>query len=139
MSTKSPSAMLPLTHHPVDRAAGMALARGVHFDVRVGDHHVHSDAPLPTRPLPAINRATLPDLTGQVFGRLTVVGLARDVPKRWVVRCRCSRFELRSTKALRDSDPDRMRCMACERTRQLAEIGEAAARGRNLPGDWSGR
>lgn len=40
------------------------------------------------------------DLTGKVFGSLTVVGLSATAKKKWVVRCECGGYELRNAKSL---------------------------------------
>jgi len=69
--------------------------------------------PLPEAPLPSGVR----NLAGLSVGRLTVVRYHRTHPKRgarWLVRCQCGDYEVRSTKALTGSVPvERSMCHAC--------------------------
>ena len=53
------------------------------------------------------------DLTGRRQGRLVVVGLARDTRKRWVVRCDCGTFTLRTAKAIQNPANAEDRCEHC--------------------------
>ncbi len=108
-----------VTSTPVNKAA--ALARDGHaaeeWCVPAGKlNTTYSHTPLPThRP-----HGLLPedDLMGRVFGRLTVLGLSKDVKNSWVVRCACGAFETRKAKSLKSAtSPDR--CSACEYTRAL--------------------
>lgn len=104
------------------QAAKDASARGTSFKPAkdlYGDHHQHSHAPFKTKPI-----KTGIDLTGHVWGRLTVIGLA-DLPDRkksdksrkaaWVVRCTCGTYEMRTARALRDPKYlSRAMCSECD-------------------------
>jgi hypothetical protein len=96
---------------------------------------VLSPTPLPMRPVPA----QIPDMTGQRCGRLTVIGLAvqraQRGKSRWVCRCVCGYYALRSTKAI--TNPDNQVHERCERCRQVANLQRETERrrlGLNKPG-----
>jgi hypothetical protein len=57
--------------------------------------------------------ATWRDFTGHTIGRFTVIGLSRDDHSRWVVRCSCGQYELRSAKSLRNPNNTGDCCLAC--------------------------
>lgn len=118
---KSPMMELPLTNAPINRQAGMVMARGEHWDWHAPGHHFRSDTPPATRPIPAVCRHNLPDLVGRTIGRLTVVGLARDVNSRWVVRCSCGAYEMRTTRAIRNERNADDRCSECRQVYFLRE------------------
>jgi hypothetical protein len=65
----------------------------------------------------------LPDLTGSNFGKFTVFGLAAKSSHdgaRWVVKCQCGYYELRSTKSVRLARSTDM-CAWCIRTKIIKE------------------
>lgn len=98
---------------PVDRTARRVCSEGIHFSVDPKYlASIRSDTPLPiTTRRPHYDTV---DLTGKVFGRLMVVGLF-DSPRkiRWVVRCVCGSYELRRSRALRVSLPEKLMCSSC--------------------------
>ena len=111
---------------PIDRIALRVMMPGIHYDLPDGTipaHHVHSSTPIPIRRITKQIRACrgFSDLTGHKQGRLTVVGLSAEVSKRWVVRCQCGEYELRSAKSLLNPKNDIDRCYACrhEVTRRI--------------------
>lgn len=102
---------------PINR--GAALARdggGVQFELQLPNHIEHWTAP----PLPERNPSRdLPRLEGTVFGdgmRVVRYHGRRWDGARWLVRCACGDFELRSTKAVRTAQADH-RCAVCSQTR----------------------
>lgn len=103
---------------PVDRIALRVVMPGIHYDIPEGtipDHHMHSSTPLPVRRI--INQIKMSrgfcDLTGRRQGRLTVMGLSSNVNGKWVVRCQCGAYEVRSAKALMNPKNDSDRCWVC--------------------------
>jgi hypothetical protein len=83
-----------------------------------------SMVPLPTRPFPGTVEN---DLTGRTVGRLTVIGYyvvrgsGTGAKGRWVVRCSCGRYEVRSARVIKsphDEDMSRGYCYECDRTVQ---------------------
>lgn len=96
---------------PVDKIAAMTMARGVRFENNVNfDCHKHWEI---CPPLRKIDKTCQLDFTGKVCGRFTVVGLHATIKKRWVVRCSCGNYELRTTRALRNPNNYGDRCLLC--------------------------
>lgn len=77
------------------------------------------DLPLTIRPLSENEKKAAGHLIGMKVGRLTCLGLSADTPKRWVVRCVCGNYLLRSAKAL--NNPNNAHD-ACDHCRHLIEI-----------------
>lgn len=103
---------------PVDRTALRVVMPGIHYDLPDGtipDHHVHSSTPLPIRKITKQMKGCrgFSDLTGHKQGRLTVIGLSMGIGGRWVVRCQCGAYEVRSSKSLMNPKNDSDRCFAC--------------------------
>jgi len=96
---------------PVDKTAAMTMARGVRFENNVNfDCHNHWEACPPTR---NPDKTCHVDLTGETCGRLKVIGLHATIKKRWVVRCSCGDYEIRTTRALRNPNNFGDRCLLC--------------------------
>jgi hypothetical protein len=106
-----------------NRTAANVVKRGTHFEPKVkpAKGRVHADAPLPTKDY---NGPEGSDWTGRRVGRLTVIGSSATVKysktagAAWVVRCDCSKYEIRRTrglKALLANDPAQACCHACYR------------------------
>lgn len=84
---------------------------------------VSSMAPLPMRKFPGPSKD---DLTGKTIGRLLVVGFSvlerkrKDCSSgRWVVRCLCGRYEIRTSKSIKGlhKHPSKNYCChECDRT-----------------------
>lgn len=105
----------------VDRVALRVVMPGIHYDLSdktIPKNWIHSDAPLPVfKDIPKVirNNQSFENLTGLKQGRFTVIGLSSTVKGRWVVRCRCGAFELRTAKALTNQRNSSDRCLACRR------------------------
>lgn len=123
-----------LSSSPANRSAATVTSKGTHYvpDMKIAEHIVHSDAPLPMKPLP--NDPSCVDLRGVKYGRLTVLGMA-DTKRgngsnggAWVVRCACGDYEHRTTRAIRRAHPED-RCKVCDdlvrKRRRLEELGSA--------------
>lgn len=102
---------------PVDSTAAKVMSKGVEYtpDVQLRND---SPVPIPTRPLPE-NMRPGEDLTGIVFGRFTVLGMALGVLGTWVVRCTCGIYTLRRRRAISNPNNNQDRCEAC---RHLASM-----------------
>lgn len=85
---------------PVNATAGRVIARGEHHSYKPDECHLISDVPLPIAHVPGGN-PEFKDLTGTVFGRLTVVGFSATHNRRWVCRCACGNYVLRTSKAVK--------------------------------------
>jgi hypothetical protein len=101
----------------VNTTAARVLAKGTHF---VGDKKIltaDSELPIKTRALPH----NMEDLRGVNFGRMTVIGVAADAKGRWVVKCSCGVYTLRSTKAVKNPANEIDCCEQCRHLRHLKE------------------
>lgn len=93
---------------PGDKVAGRVAARGEHFEWQPESNRIHSADPIAHR-LPNREERIMPqfvDLTGKRTGRLTVLGVAAEMPsngngQRWVVRCVCGAYETRKAKSIK--------------------------------------
>lgn len=105
---------------PLDGTAARVTARsGDHYDPEVNfANHLHSDTPIPTKPIPKNSLYSCADLIGKQFGRMTVIGLAAEQnPKkkaRWVVRCACGAYEIRKAPAIRNPLNTSDCCQKCQ-------------------------
>ncbi|MEY2117100.1 hypothetical protein [Rhodanobacter sp. FW106-PBR-R2A-1-13] len=98
---------------PVNRVAKDVIGGGEHYEhVPKGQSNVDQQHAYPTRELAEIP-VNLRHLLGYRYGRLTVVGLAL-VPSRWVVRCNCGTYSLRTTKAICNPINNIDSCQSCQ-------------------------
>jgi hypothetical protein len=124
--------------NPVDRVAARVTSRSKDkWDFKPppskNGHEVTWDTPPKLRPVPNDARRDpgFVDFTGTKKGQLTVIGLfdhtvnnkgrpKKHIPKAWwAVHCTCGKYEIRSTKALRNKDNKNDRCMVCRRLAQM--------------------
>lgn len=77
-----------------------------------------SDLPIEIHSIPTLSYGE-EDLTGVIFGRFKVVGKAKNILGRWVVRCLCGKYSTRKRKAIKNEKNTQDRCEHC---RQLAYI-----------------
>lgn len=107
-------------YQPINKLA-QAVLKPQHIDDRfeTRNHELgrsESETPFPVRKLTRreLGNRELKDLTGAKFGRMIVVGYYADKP-RWVLRCACGTYALRSNKALRNAVGRyaRMACSGC--------------------------
>lgn len=115
---------------PLDRQASVVRdGSGDQFIGRIPRDQEHWTAPPPPE---AARPAHVRDLIGLSVGRMTVVRYHRSHPKRgarWLVRCRCGDYEVRSTPALTGaSAPEQLMCCLCE---QVERMRTAPARNRS--------
>lgn len=90
---------------PINSTAKKVVGKGVHYEPEIKEHEYHSDVPsLKLRNTDDLKKVkTFKDYTGLVFGRLKVIGLcdSNDFKKtnvtRWLVRCSCGQYEVRTT------------------------------------------
>lgn len=99
---------------PVNRQAALARdGHGVRYEAKIEPWQERWDAPPPQERRPAPD---LPRLEGRTFGdgmRVLRYHGTRSNGARWLVRCRCGWFELRSTKAILTAQADHC-CAACQ-------------------------
>lgn len=108
-----------LTSAPINANASRALSGGEHYEPIVNmKGQLHSDTPLPTRPVPETCTAEMRALPGRKFGRFTVIGLLAEVkpgntPAAWVCRCACGCYETRRAKSIRNPENSQDCCRNC--------------------------
>jgi hypothetical protein len=99
---------------PVDRvAARVVMFKGETFtpDKKIVTND--SETPIAIRKTLYRSDPNFEDLTGRRFGRFVVIGLARDLKGKWVVRCVCSRYSTRCKKAILNKENAQDRCEHC--------------------------
>lgn len=100
--------MKPGHERPVNRLAARVVGAADSYEFKMSDGAVNSFLPLPTRPVSRAEacQPCFTDLTGTKLGRLTVVGISAEVLARWVVRCTCGTYGLRTARAIKAAAPD---------------------------------
>lgn len=100
---------------PVDRTAGNVVSTGIHFDCEGHRDPRDRREPYPTRPIPQSPTAAATALiVGRRYGRMLVIGLAKDVTDRWVVRCACGIYSLRRFASITNPANNNDCCGACQ-------------------------
>lgn len=111
---------------PLNREASTVRdGSGDFYDFPIPLHVQHWKAP-PT-PVGKLGKGA-EDLTGRVFGRLTVIRFhgsaggewARPI---WLVRCACGDYEVRRSKTLRSTTNADACCCICQHVKHLRDIG----------------
>lgn len=101
---------IALTNAPANATAARVVSGGTHYEPEINlAKHDHWETPPKTKRVPR----DAPQLIGHRCGRLTVIGLYAKRAGRWVVRCACGAYELRTTKALRNPENSEDRCQRC--------------------------
>src|ERR1700743_924124 len=96
---------------PINKAAALVVSRSHQFPSAKKISQIHTDLPLPIR---AVLPSDVPNVTGNKFGRFTVVGAhASPPPLRWIVRCVCGRYETRKMRAITNPANNEDRCQEC--------------------------
>ncbi len=106
-----------VTSNPIDRTAAMVTQKGEHFKLTPQAHVIESRNPIPIRS--ADKNAE--DFTGIIFGRFTVIGLSKDIKKRWVVKCVCGTYAVRRAKMIRKAREDDG-CYECREMEYIKRI-----------------
>lgn len=112
LSSLTGSDFFDQTHRlPVNKTAALVIGKGVaYLPGKIDADRIHSEL------CPPIRRhllLTSDDLTGTRLGRLAVVGMHAKKNGRWVVRCDCGIFEIRTAKGLRNPENRGDRCVEC--------------------------
>ena len=127
--TPSHAAIFDRTHRkPVDKTAAIVVRRGERFDSnkKLGGLHWKNQPPI------RIDDWVKVDLAGKRYGRLEVIGLHAEIKKRWVVRCACGDYEVRSAKAINNPENYGDRCYNCRHIAFLKVSHEQRTTGREL-------
>lgn len=106
-------------HLPIDKLAALVVSENLEhgYEFKCGNR-ISSMSPLPTVQWPY---AKSDDLTGMKTGDFIVVGYSAWKPRthqpnnvRWVVKCKCGRYEIRTTKTVKKNHPSNA-CSECVR------------------------
>ncbi len=117
--TESLTAKIPRMHSPVNRLAARVIQSGIQYEETfVAKSEIVSEVPLPTRAYPSCERPE-DNLTGQKFGRFTVIGRAATSAS-WVVRCACGRYCYRKAKVLKTVELQAASQVMCPRCSNVA-------------------
>jgi hypothetical protein len=124
------SAIAPLM--PANKTAALTASKGEHFEWAASHCTLHSSAPIPHRTpnREELIKPSFKNLTGMKFGRLSVLGIAAEIPskakgQRWVVRCVCGAHEIRKAKAIkaaasgRNGEDNSQMCAWCANNQRL--------------------
>ena len=109
---------------PVDTLTRRVVGGSERYEPAVTLTQADSDAPLPTMPFP---RSGGENLRGRRFGRMTVVGYSAEKRGRWVVRCSCGVFTLRTAKAIRNAANSADACQRCRHADNLRHLSAVGA------------
>lgn len=123
---------------PVNSTAARVMARGTEYVSGVSNGAAtYQEMPIATRPIgrAAKQNPHFVDCTGVKFGRFTVIGLAAEHPQRWVVKCACGFYSLRSTKAVRNPKNTTDCCKECQHLLYLKRTEIFRRTGRNV--EWA--
>ena len=109
---------------PVNKTAALVVSKGIHYEM-----NCKIQTPEFIGPPKMIPRHLLPktpsfiDLTGRQKGRLKVIGLMAEEKGKWVVRCVCGTYTIRSSKAILsiETNPNAMfdACRECMHFAQM--------------------
>jgi hypothetical protein len=95
---------------PINKTAALVVSKGYSYETKtIHSPTLFSENVLRTIPTPNV---VITDLTGLKFGRFVVMGLSYDVKKRWVVKCSCGNYEVRTAKCINKKLDDQM-CIKC--------------------------
>lgn len=101
---------------PIDSTASRVTSKGIHYESRIKLRGLDRLSPYKTKLVPS----DAIDLTGKRRGRFTVIGFSEEHNKpRWVVRCDCGTYSVRSSKAI-NNEKNNEDC--CDECRNLANI-----------------
>lgn len=124
-------------HHahakPVNRTARSVAAGGYNYEPgqRIGQTGaICSEAPIPTKTPPEGS----PLCAGYHFARFTVVGYYGK-GGRWVVRCDCGRYSVRTFRAISNPENVTDRCDDCNHKLHLRKIDWWRRHGTHYEGD----
>lgn len=116
-----------ITSIPLDSTAAAVVRPGYHYEPISDIYGVKQwFSKCPELVEPPRNQPQFVNLTGKRFGELIVIGYGGTHPtkpgSRWVVQCRCGRYEYRRTQSITGSKAkQRRRCTVCDNTANVRE------------------
>lgn len=105
---------------PVNKTAALVMSKGTHYLYENKGVNVENENYIEFSE-PDHQKLSCPefyDFTGFKKGRLLVLGLYNK-PKRWVCKCSCGTYTVRTVSALRNERNDDDCCTVCRNTKYL--------------------
>lgn len=109
-----------ITGAPINSQAAKTMGRGIQYE-----HKFKDGAPEHWKAPPKIRKAgptTHEDLTGTEFGWFKVIGLHAERRGRWIVRCSCGDYEVRTPKAIKNPMNSNDKCRECRNIEFLKDL-----------------
>lgn len=100
---------------PVNKRTAIVVSEIAEYKPKKIIQTADSDLPIAIRKV----GKNFKDLTGIKFGKFIVIGLAKKTEKRWVVKCACGVYSLRTSKAIKNPSNNMDQCELC---RHLAHL-----------------
>ena len=100
---------------PINKQAAIVVSEVAEYKPKKIIQNADSDFPIATRKL----EKNIKDLAGTRFGKFIVIVLAKHVPKRWVVKCACGVYTLRTSKSINNPQNNRDQCELCRHLEHL--------------------
>ena len=93
---------------PINKTANLVTQKGIHFN---------SNKKIQVKEWDKCPKISYfrghTTLNGRKFGKMTVVGLSRDIKKRWIVQCECGKYTIRTAKAIKNPENNWDCCEEC--------------------------
>jgi hypothetical protein len=100
---------------PINKTAAMVTSKGYEYKpckkIETQDTHLPIPIRMPSQEI--LSLPTFKSLTGYKFGRFTVLGIAEEIGRGWVVRCQCGTYTTRRSKAILNPNNRQDRCEQC--------------------------
>ena len=103
-----------ITSDAVNAVAARVTSGGFKYEPMKNIQTKESDTPLPIKALSCIQE----DLSGRRFGRLIALGPYAEKKKRWVCRCGCGTYVVRTARSVKNKN----NFDACEHCRHLMDL-----------------
>lgn len=118
---------------PINKVAALVTSTGTSFVSKKKIQNVQSIGPISTKKFTGSSK----NLSGTKFGRMTVIGMAKDMKKgRWVVRCDCGIYAIRNAKAIENPRNNLDRCEECSEQLYIKRKYHYDKTGKDLPLDY---
>ncbi|HHZ96534.1 MAG TPA: hypothetical protein EYN67_13510 [Flavobacteriales bacterium] len=114
---------------PINKTAALVVSKGYSYETKtIHSPTLFSENGLKTKSAPVNTK----DLIGVKFGRFVVIGFSADRKSKWVVRCSCGNYEVRSAKCVNAGRLDQM-CIKCYSSLQAIKKADwAVGKGRDF-------
>jgi len=111
--------------HAVDGIAARVVSQGFKYIPEKKIQTADSEFPLLINERPRLPKGTK-SLSGKKFGSFIVIGMSLEVRGRWVCRCNCGIYTLRTRRAVENLKNNDDRCEICRHKQFLKKKIEGA-------------